>query len=121
MTITSYTTHWHNRDNVTIVALQGITIIGTVRLDFHGEGKKECYLWNLHVSEDFRRRGIAKSLMQFAIMIARDRQVPTVELEWDKRDTPCEILDWYVRLGFTEKEIGSGNMLMVKELKGGNP
>ena len=40
MTITSYTTHWHNRDNVTVVAMRGITINGTVMLDFHGEGNQ---------------------------------------------------------------------------------
>lgn len=118
MKIVVYTTSWHDRDNVTLLAMNDCDdVIGTLMIDFHGEDKMDAYLWNLHVMPENRRQGVATRLMDVAEQIAHKRGCKETTLEWDVRDTPHAIFDWYVRRGYEEREFGKGNALMYKKLE----
>jgi hypothetical protein len=39
-----------------------------------------------------------------------------VTLEWDRRDSPQWVFDWYTRQGFDEREFSEGYAMMVKDM-----
>lgn len=94
---------------------------GKVQIDFLNENNKRfghtALIWDLYVNERFRRKGIARELMKVALQKVKDYGYDTATLEWELSNTPYEILDWYTRLGFEEKEFGEGCALMVKTIK----
>jgi len=77
---------------------------------------RTAVIWDLYVSEEHRRKGIARQLMQHAIQRAKDFGFATATLEWNLVDSKREIAWWYTSLGFDEKEFGNTYALMIKNL-----
>ena len=94
---------------------------GKVQVDLPNDkenrfGERTALIWDLYVHPDYRRRGIAKELMQYALKRAKEHGFNTATLEWELEDTPRHIAWWYGSLGFDEKEFSDSYALMVKQL-----
>ena len=93
---------------------------GKVQVDLinHEDGTfgRTALIWDLYVAEEYRRKGVARQLMQYALQRAKEYGFTTATLEWDVRDSIREIAWWYESLGFEEKAIGNGYSLMVKNI-----
>ena len=108
-------TEWAERDNYVCLLYDGDVFKGIVEVSVHKE-KKEAYIWNLNVEEEHRGNGLGRELLGKALSIAGERGCGEVKLDWDLRDSPRWVLDWYVRNGFDDREFGNGCALMVKSL-----
>lgn len=77
---------------------------GSVCLDVYPEKQESfggtAYIWGLFVFKGDRRKGIGKILLEEAEYYARRAGHESVVLEWKLKDTPREILDWYLRSGY---------------------
>lgn len=114
-----YRTEWTDTDNTVVGIFEkgsGEVQAGIVEVTVFktGERQGEAYVWNLHVAEPCRGRGYGRALLSAAYDVARLAGCRTVTLEWDERDTPRWVLDWYVRQGFDEREFGRGCAFMAK-------
>ena len=118
-----FTTEWADTKNVVVSLYEAgdplhmqIGII-EVRL-FRGESKYkgEAYIWNLWVSEGHRRKGYGRALLSDALDLAMLDGCKAVTLEWDRRDSPQWVFDWYTRQGFDEREFSEGYAMMVKDM-----
>ena len=118
-----FTTEWTDTKNVVVSLYEAgdplhmqIGII-EVRL-FRGESKYkgEAYIWNLWVSEGHRRKGYGRALLSDALDLAMLNDCKAVTLEWDRRDSPQWVFDWYTRQGFDEREFSEGYAMMVKDM-----
>lgn len=47
---------------------------------------------------------------------ARKQGLKTVCLEWERKDSPKWVLDWYLRQGYDEKEFGRDCEFLVKQI-----
>ena len=126
--IRRYKTSWSSCDNVVISLFEGectdtydSTQIGIVevRVSKAGEHKGEGYIWNLHVTEEYRGNGFGRVLLHDAIWVAEESGCKSVTLDWSIEEAARWVFDWYVRNGFDEREFGRDCAYMVKELKGG--
>lgn len=79
------------------------------------KGKKPL-LWNLNVVDAYRQQGMASWLMDEAEMWAKAQGCDCITLEWSLKEAPYWVLDWYVRRGYEEKEMGNKCALMEKKL-----
>ena len=118
----TYITEWKDKDNV-IISLWHYDYdtseqVGVVELAVykHGEHEGEALVWNLYVDEEYRRKGLARELMQEAHKTAKHLGVKVTALEWSLKESPQWVFDWYCRLGYDEKEFGPGNALMKRPL-----
>lgn len=93
---------------------------GKIQVDLLNRDNKEygrtAYIWDLYVKDEFRRKGIGKTLIDYALKRAKEFGFETATLDWDLEDTPREIAYWYSRIGFEEKEFGDSSARMVKIL-----
>lgn len=118
-----FTTEWADTKNVVVSLYEAgdplhIQIgIVEVRI-FRGESKYkgEAYIWNLWVSEGHRRKGYGRALLSDALDLAMFNDCKAVTLEWDRRDSPQWVFDWYARQGFDEREFSDGYAMMVKDM-----
>jgi ribosomal protein S18 acetylase RimI-like enzyme len=120
-TIQVYHTEWADCINIVILMfdIKHSEHVGIIEVRaFRGESKHagEGYIWNLQVKREHRGKGLAKRLLQNAEYAAHRNGSTTAVLEWDKRDSPQWVFDWYTRQGYDEKEFGNGYALMNKEL-----
>jgi ribosomal protein S18 acetylase RimI-like enzyme len=86
----------------TVVLLAGEDPSGIAVLRLRGaiwSAALECYLAELYVLPEQRRRGIGRALMQAAISAARARGAETMDIGVDEPDAPARRL--YESLGFT--------------------
>lgn len=92
---------------------------GMVMIDIHRttQNRYECkaIIWGLYVNEKERRKGVAKQLLAAAEDIARDNGQEIVYLEW-KEPTPQWVFNWYIHMGYDEREFGKGYAVMYKTL-----
>jgi ribosomal protein S18 acetylase RimI-like enzyme len=88
-----------------------------MRIFKDGVHKGEAYLWNLHVRGECRRLGFGRTLLLRAISVARSRGCEMATLDWDIKESPRWVFDWYTRNGFEEREFGRDCAFMVKTLK----
>ena len=111
-----YRTEWTDTDNVVIsLYRKGDPIqIGIVEVTVFktGERNGEAYIWNLHVTKDHRGHGYGRALLSDAYDVAMLAGCTRMTLEWDLRDSPKWIFDWYIREGFDEREFGRGCSFM---------
>ncbi len=117
---TQYRTEWTDCDNVVISLYEkGNDIqIGIIEVKiYHGEHKGEAYIWNLSVSESHRGKGYGRVLLNKALYLVEGEDCTTAALEWDERDTPYWVYEWYGRKGFEEKGFSRGYALMIKKMK----
>ncbi|MBD5306540.1 MAG: GNAT family N-acetyltransferase [Bacteroides sp.] len=85
--------------------------------DGHVDGGVKACIHNLWVEEECRKSGAATALMNTAEELARRAGVDAVYLEWDSRDTPRWVLEWYRRRGYDEVEFGCLGCLMKLTFK----
>lgn len=119
MRVRTYITKWPSADNV-VISLQGaFAQVGIIemRIFKDGEHNGEAYLWNLHVRDECRKKGFGRTLLVRALSIARARDCKIATLDWDIKEAPRWVRDWYEREGFEEKEFGRDCAFMVKTLK----
>jgi ribosomal protein S18 acetylase RimI-like enzyme len=79
----------------------------------------ECYLAELYVAPARRGRGLGRSLMEAALLEARERGADTIEIGVDEPDLAARRL--YESLGFTNRAGGAGGPLMFvyeRDLRG---
>ncbi len=76
---------------------------GSIQLNLYSEkqdfGSTAC-IYALWVDENQRRKGIAKRLLDKAENIARQERHKDIVLDYEHKDTPVEIFDWYKRCGY---------------------
>ena len=108
---------WHTR-TLYLLITEGV---GSCQLDIYTDehvenGVKAC-IHNLWVVDEFRKGGTASELMYAAEGLARSAGVDAVYLEWDSRDTPRWVLEWYRRRGYDEVELDCSGCLMKLTFK----
>ena len=77
-----------------------------------------AYIHSLWVNEKARKNGLATRLMDAAEKLAKDTYNKEVYLEWNLKESPQWVEDWYFRRGYDDVEFGAGCALMVKKLIG---
>ena len=90
--------------------------------DEMGKSYKEKYeadalLSSLWVGKEERRAGLGLILMKAAELYALMVGCNTIALEYDNRETPKWVRQWYERLGYEEKVFGRYYSLMVKQIE----
>lgn len=121
----TYITEWKDKDNVIISMWEYdgdynlSRQVGVVELSVYknGEHEGEALVWNLYVSENHRRKGLAIRLMDEARKTAKHLGAHTCALEWSLRESPQWVYDWYARMGYDEKEFGPRCALMKLKIK----
>lgn len=120
--IKQYITEWADCNNVVIALYEATNKeiqIGIVEVKLFKLGSKrtgEAYIWNLYLNTDKRGVGYGRVLLKAALDLAKTHGCHTAILEWDRRDSPQWVFDWYCRQCFDEKEFGNGYALLQKEL-----
>jgi ribosomal protein S18 acetylase RimI-like enzyme len=97
----------------TVVLLAGEEPTGLAILRFRGaiwSAALECYLAELYVVPEQRRRGVGRALMQAAIREARERGAETMDIGVDEPDLAARQL--YESMGFTNRGGGPNGPLM---------
>lgn len=93
---------------------------GSVMLNLYNEPQKcgsklyTAWIWGLYVCPEYRRKGYAKLLLKVAERIALENGHKDVYMEWDVKETPRDILDFYVRNGYA---LASDEVVLCKKLK----
>lgn len=93
---------------------------GSVMINLYNKpqecGSKSYTAWilGLYVCPQYRRKGHAKLLLKEAERIALKNGHKDVYLEWDGKETPRDILGFYVRNGYA---LASDEVVLCKELK----
>ena len=119
--VTQYETDWPDSANIVLMLhplgdpLQTVGII-EAHCRKMGERQGEAYLWNLYVESQHRRHGCAHLLLQTAEQEARRHQCHTATLEWELRESPRWVLDFYTRQGYAEREFGKDSAWLAKKL-----
>ena len=90
--------------------------------DEMGKSYKEIYktdalLSSLWVGKEERRAGLGLTLMKAAELYALMVGCNTIALEYNNRETPKWVRQWYERLGYEEKVFGRYYSLMVKQIE----
>lgn len=115
-----FSTEWADCDNIVISLYEKCDLyqigIVEVRVFKTGDHKGEALVWNLYVHDTHRGKGYGRVLLSDAYDAAMLADCKKIVLEWDLRDSPQWVFDWYVREGFEEKEFGRGYALMEKEI-----
>ena len=78
--------------------------------------KADALLWALWVDEGYRKQGEATALMAMAEAAVIAKGCTSIALEWSLKEAPYWVCDWYMRLGYEEREFGRDCALMIKKL-----
>ncbi len=115
--------HWYGVDRVLITDEE---YDASVQLDIFPKGKDEgrsehynadCLVWGLWVDKNYRGLEVGEQLMSAAITNAKLHDCKSIAIEYDNRDTPEWVKNWYERMGFKEVAFGRHSSLMVKQLE----
>lgn len=109
---------WHDFKRVLIASSHG-----SVQVELYNEIQdfgSTAFIYGLWVEPQYRRQGEAKALLRIAEDMAGKMGHKSVMLEWKEQDTPVEVLKWYIRSGYDEKQFsGNGDYyLLEKQLTG---
>ena len=74
-------------------------------------GAEDCWLEDVYVRDDARRRGVGRALVATALERARARGCRRMELDVNERNT--EALGFYERMGFTTEPKPPGRTLFL--------
>ena len=77
-------------------------------------GKADALIYALWVDVVYRRRGVAKHLLQLAEQQAKLNGVKKIGLEFDKDESDRFVLDWYLRSGY--KPFNKKSNLLIKKI-----
>ena len=89
---------WITDDAGRPVASAGLLILDWPPHPFDPEGELRGYLLNVYVEPEFRKRGIARELIERCMAEARRRKIRVVTLHSSQAGRPI-----YERLGFTRR------------------
>lgn len=78
-------------------------------------GKADALIYALWVDILYRKRGVAKHLLQLAEQQAKLNGVKTIGLEFNKDESDRFVLDWYLRIGY--KQFDKKSNLLIKKLE----
>lgn len=122
ISIRKYAVPWTDTDNTIIALYSHDRWVGTVEVAVSntGDRKGEALIWNLHVLEPLRGFGYGRRLLAEAEETARLSGCHTTVMEWDGKDSPRWVLDWYFRRGYDEKEFGRDCALLKKTINNNN-
>ncbi|HHY09908.1 MAG TPA: GNAT family N-acetyltransferase [Firmicutes bacterium] len=98
----------YENPSVELVAESGGKIVGLLDVEYESQPGQVCYLnsgvgaviWHLAVLPEFRRRGIATSLLNEAVLRLKEQGVMRLEA-WTRDDK--WVIDWYKKRGFYKK------------------
>lgn len=79
-------------------------------------GKADALIYALYVDSGYRRKGVAKRLLQIAEHQIKLNGLQIAGIEFDKEESESFVLDWYFRSGY--KPFKKKSNLLIKELKG---
>lgn len=85
-----------------------------------GDEDVRAYICKLWVEPKYRRKGLAKVLLDTAEELARREGMEAVSLEWYEPDTPRWMLDYYMERGYDEVAFCRGYALLKKVLVNNN-
>jgi ribosomal protein S18 acetylase RimI-like enzyme len=71
--------------------------VGWIELGYH-KWNNTMRVWEFLVKEEFRRRGIGKSLMDLGVRVAKEKGARMLVLETQSCDVPA--IDFYLKYGF---------------------
>lgn len=78
---------------------------------------KTAFIYSLWVDEDCRRKGKAALLLDAAERIVKQAGHKSAVMEWELKNTPREILDYYFRRGYEEILFdGNGEYSVVEKI-----
>lgn len=83
---------------------------GSVQVELYDQQQDwggTAWIYGLWVEPMYRRQGKADELITVAEDLAAQYGHKSVMLEWKQEDTPVEVLKWYLRRGYTEREFSS--------------
>jgi GNAT superfamily N-acetyltransferase len=63
-------------------------------------GERYSWIYSLYVATDARREGRGLALLHRIEDEARERGLKEARMEWRAKDTPGEVLQWYLREGY---------------------
>jgi GNAT superfamily N-acetyltransferase len=77
-----------------------------------------AWIWALYVDVHYRKKGLATEYLNVLESIAKREGHKSVFLEWELKNSPRWVLEWYERMGYEVKEFdGRGSYcLMEKKL-----
>lgn len=78
-------------------------------------GKADALIYALFVDNNYRRKGVAKSLLQLAEQQAKLNGVKTIGLHFVEEESDRFVLDWYLRSGY--KLFDKKSNLLIKKLE----
>ena len=82
-----------------------------------GTLRMTAFVFNLWTSPEYRRHGQAARMLSAAERTALQRGHSSVFLDWELKESPLEILDWYMRNGYERVGFNSKGDYFRKELK----
>lgn len=92
----------------------------SVQLELYPEQQEwggTAWIYGLWTDPEARLQGNAKQVLERAETIAQQAGHKSVFLEWKQADTPVEVLDWYIRRGYTERQFcGKGDYYLLEKV-----
>lgn len=76
----------------------------------------QAYISHLWVDEEWRRHGLATTMLKQCEQLAKEYGCKETHLDWSLTESPRWVLDWYFRQGYDEQSFGKDNALLRKEL-----
>lgn len=95
---------------------------GSIQLDIYSDYQFDdiyAYIHHLYVDKDYRRKGVARELLDIAENIARMNGKDAVYLDYVEY-TPKWVYDYYIRRGYKCVEETSDGILMKLDFKNGD-
>ena len=92
---------WHSMTRMLIAERKG-----SVQVEMYAKKQRwggTAWIYGLWVEPMYRRQGKADELLTVAEDLAAQYGHKSVMLEWRQQNTPVEVLQWYLRRGYTEK------------------
>ncbi len=98
----------NDKNNYLIVVEDGDKIIGTLQLTIVTyltyQGGKRCQIEGVRIDESYRKKGLGKQMIEWAINKAHELDCHLVQLTMDKKR--LETIEFYKNLGFVASHEG---------------
>lgn len=92
----------------------GSVQVSISRYDCKITGKADALIYALYVDSGYRRKGVAKRLLQIAEQQANSNGIQVIGIEFDKEESESFVLAWYLKNGY--KPFSKKSKLLIKEL-----
>lgn len=111
--------HWKDEIRILITDEQnhGSIQISIPYYDSEISGKADALIYALFVDDEYRRNNVAKRLLKLAERQAKLNGINIIGIKFDKGESECFVLDWYLREGYKPFSIKDNeNNLFIKRL-----